>query len=193
MAGKSKTSGLTHNQQIFVDQYVIDRNATRAYFKAYPNVKKTRTAEQAGSRLMRNVKVDAAIKEALAEQQERTKITADKVLKEMGRLAFSDVRKLFDEDGNFKSLQDLDDDTAKAVSSVEVATVGSGDSVEYVKKVRFWDKNKPLENLGKHFQLFVDRMKHGFDEKSLETILSALPDEYAEAVRRSLAEKTKGQ
>lgn len=48
---------MTEKQKIFADEYLIDLNATRAYRVAYPSVKKDETAAQAGSRMLRNVKV----------------------------------------------------------------------------------------------------------------------------------------
>ena len=48
---------MTKKQKIFADEYLIDLNATRAYKVAYPSVKKDETAAQAGSRMLRNVKV----------------------------------------------------------------------------------------------------------------------------------------
>ena len=52
---------MTEKQKIFADEYLIDLNATRAYKVAYPRVKKDETAAQAGSRMLRNVKVAAYI------------------------------------------------------------------------------------------------------------------------------------
>ena len=48
---------MTEKQKIFADEYLIDLNATRAYKVAYPSAKKDKTAAQAGSRMLRNVKV----------------------------------------------------------------------------------------------------------------------------------------
>ena len=48
---------MTKKQKIFADEYLIDLNATRAYKVAYPAVKRDETAAQAGSRMLRNVKV----------------------------------------------------------------------------------------------------------------------------------------
>lgn len=58
---------MTDRQKRFADEYLIDCNATRAYKAAYPAVKKDSTAAQAGSRLLRNVKVAGYIDERLAE------------------------------------------------------------------------------------------------------------------------------
>ena len=78
---------MTEKQKIFADEYLIDLNATRAYRKAYPSVKKDETAAQAGSRMLRNVKVAEYIAERMQARQERTEITQDKVLEELNRQA----------------------------------------------------------------------------------------------------------
>lgn len=146
---------LNPKQQRFCDEYLIDRNATRAYRVAY-NAKDT-VAGANGARLLNNAKIRAVLDAAIQAQQERTEITADKTLRETAALAFSDIRKLFEEDGKFKDLQDLDDDTAAALASVDVVTMRDGPEVMYVKKIKFWDKNAALEKLGKHLKLFVER------------------------------------
>ena len=55
---------MTEKQKIFADEYLIDLNATRAYRKAYPSVKKDETAAAAAARMLRNVKLWKEIFEA---------------------------------------------------------------------------------------------------------------------------------
>lgn len=66
---------MTEKQKIFADEYLIDLNATRAYKIAYPSTKKDSVAAQAGSRMLRNVKVKKYIDEKL--QEIHDKKTAD--------------------------------------------------------------------------------------------------------------------
>lgn len=69
---------LTVKQQAFADYYIELGNATEAYLKAYPNVKKEATARAAGSRMLTNVSVKFYIdnrmeelkSERVADQQE---------------------------------------------------------------------------------------------------------------------------
>lgn len=82
---------VTEKQKVFADEYLIDLNATRAYKVAYPTVKNDDTAAQAGSRLLRNVKVAEYIQERMQERQKRTEITQDRVLNELAAMAFADV------------------------------------------------------------------------------------------------------
>jgi len=158
------TKKLTPNQRLFIAEYLKDRNATRSYLAAYPSVKSENAARVNASKLLTKANIQAAIFEAIKAQEERTQITADKTLREIARVGFSDVRKLFDANGNLKTIADLDDDTAAAIAGVDVVTVGSGDEVAYIKKIKLWDKNSALEKLGKHFRMFVDKVEHSADD-----------------------------
>ncbi|MCK5679577.1 terminase small subunit [bacterium] len=71
---------LTHMQQRFVEEYMVDNNASAAARRAGYCEK---TAESQGSRLLRNVKVATALTDAREQQQERTQITADSVLHDL--------------------------------------------------------------------------------------------------------------
>lgn len=71
---------MTDKQKRFADEYIIDCNATRAYKAAYPSVKKEQTAAQAGSRMLRNVKVKKYIDEQLQRLSKEKIATADEVM-----------------------------------------------------------------------------------------------------------------
>ena len=60
---------MTEKQKIFADEYIICLNATRAYKKAYPNVKKDEVARANGSRLLTKANVKAYIDEQLEKLQ----------------------------------------------------------------------------------------------------------------------------
>lgn len=64
---------MTKNQKIFVDEYLIDLNATRAYKKAYPNIKSDETAAVNGSKLLRNTKVAAEIEKRMKDREKEQK------------------------------------------------------------------------------------------------------------------------
>lgn len=151
---------LSPKQQRFVEEYLIDLNGAQAAIRAGYSPK---TAQEQSSRLLSNVKVAEAVAAAKQERAERTGITADRVLLELARLGLSDVRKLFTDDGELRRVTDLDDDTAAAVASVEVVTKpGEIDedgnrTVEYVHKVKLWDKNSALDKIAKHLGMLSDR------------------------------------
>lgn len=80
---------LNPRQARFVDEYLVDLNATQAAIRAGYSAK---TAEQTASRLLRNVKVAAAVDAAKEARKERTQTLADRTVAEIARIAFSRMR-----------------------------------------------------------------------------------------------------
>lgn len=149
-----KTSGLNLKQQRFVEEYLFDLNATQAAVRAGYSPK---TAYRIGANLVQKSSVQEAIRAAQVERSKRTQITADEVLKELARIAFSDIRKAatFGPAGvQIRSSAELDDATAAAISEVSETTTQFGGS----RKVKLHDKVKALELAGRHLGLF-DRDK----------------------------------
>lgn len=148
---------LTPMQAAFVREYLVDLNATQASIRAGYSPK---TAEQQGPRLLGNVGIAAAIQAGMNRRAARTEITADRVLREIEKLAFFDPRKLFDDDGAPIHISKLDDDTAAAVAGLDVVMQGNQDvGFAQVLKVKLTDKSRNLELLGKHLRLFTDKVE----------------------------------
>lgn len=154
---------LTAKQQTFVDEYLVDLNATQAAIRAGYSEK---TAAEIGAENLTKPNIAAAIQSAMDARSTRTEITADRVLTEIGKVAFSDIRKLFNDDGRLKHITMLDDDTAAFVSSVEIDTkrIRSGENTEFeaesTLKIKMWDKLAALDKLGRHLKLFTDKIEH---------------------------------
>ena len=161
------------SQQRFVDEYLVDLNATQAAIRAGYSAK---TAEQQGPRLLGNAGVAAGIAAAIKARSERTHITQDRVLQELARVALFDIRKLYREDGSLKAPHELDDDSAAALSGIEVVEEfgeGPSDEIEsqphggglkrrrtlvgFTKKVKLWDKPASLTLAMRHLGMLIDR------------------------------------
>ena len=168
-------SKLTNKQKLFVQEYLVDLNATQAAIRAGYSEK---TANRTGAENLSKPVIQQEIQRAVEKQKERTQIRADKVLKELVKLGFSDIRGVFNEDGTLKRPEEWSDAVAAAVSSVEVVTKSLGEGeVEYVHKIKLWDKNKPLEMIGKHLKMFTEKHEHsGEDGQPLQQILVYIPD-----------------
>jgi phage terminase small subunit len=153
---QARPGGLQPKQQRFVDEYLVDLNGTQAAIRAGYS---PRTAQEQASRLLSNVMVAAAITAGRQAQSDRTGITADRVLQEIARLAFSDIRKLFGPDGRLKPMHELDDDTAAALGCVDVFekhVAGEEDGpplLLQIKQPKFWDKTQNLKLLAQHLGL----------------------------------------
>ncbi len=183
---------LTDRQRVFCEEYLVDLNGYAAAVRAGYSQK---TARQMASQNLEHPAVTAYLAQLMKERSERTQITADRVITEVARLGFSDLRKLFGKNGELLPIQQWPDDVAAAVSSVEVDELfeGFGENrvqVGYTKKVKLWDKGKALEMLGRHLKLFVDRMEHtGPNGGPIQTRddgldLSTLTDEELEQLER---------
>lgn len=152
---------LTEKQKRFADEYLIDLNATRAYKVAYPSCKKDEAASVNGSKLLRNTKVEEYVKKRMKEREQRTEITQDRVLKELARLGFFDVRKLYADNGQPVKITELDDDTAACITSVKVKELydPEGEFVGYEKEYKLADKKGALELIGRHLGMFRDKVE----------------------------------
>jgi phage terminase small subunit len=150
---------LTLKQQRFVAEYLVDLNATQAAIRAGYSAK---GADVQGVRLLGIARVQAAVQANTQRRVDKAGLTADRVLEEYRRLAFSDVRQLFTRNGDLIPLHDLSDAAATAIAAYEVvlknAEAGDG-KIDRVLKVRLWDKTKALNDLARHFALLVDRVE----------------------------------
>ena len=158
---------LNAKQHRFVSEYLVDLNATQAAIRAGYSKK---TAYAQGQRLLKHAEISRALASAQSERGERTEITADRVLEELGKIGFSDLRSAFDESGNLLRPERWPSSLAASVSSVEVVVRPSGEvdedgarEVEHVHKLRLWDKNSALEKIAKHLGMFIERHHHTGD------------------------------
>ncbi len=160
---------MTEAQKRFCDEYILDFNGTRAYKAAYPNCKKDETAKAAASRLLTNVNVITYIQEQKENLKERVNVTQEQVINQLARIAFGDIRKLYNESGGLKNIQDLDDDAAAIVAGIETTEEFDGygqdrEQIGYTKKVKIANKDRALEMLGKYFGIFTEKIEVNQDK-----------------------------
>jgi phage terminase small subunit len=159
---KEKPEGgpLSVQQKLFADEYLKDRNGTRAAIAAGYS---ENGATQIGSRLLTYVNIQEYLNKKVATIAERANVQAVDVLKEIKKLATSDIRKIFDEDGNLLPVHLLPDDVAASIASIEVVTSRIPGTepveVEHTHKIKFWDKRGSLELLGKHLKMFTEKVE----------------------------------
>lgn len=148
---------LTGKAALFVAEYQKDHNGTQAAIRAgyAPN-----SAGVTASRLLAKANVKAAIanqtEQRIAQVAHETGITLERTIRELGRIAYFDPRRLFDKDGRPLAITELDDDTAAVVAGLDVLEEfeGSGADRVFVGQVKKWklaDKKGALDMLMKHF------------------------------------------
>ena len=142
-----RSAGLRGKQPRFVEEYLVDLNATQAAIRAGYS---PRRASEIGYELLQKTTVQAAISAKQRERSARTGVTADRVMKEIARIAFADPRAVMSwgPDGvALRNSSDLSDDEAAAVA--EVSDSGGGS-----RKVKMHDKVAALEKLARHIGLY---------------------------------------
>lgn len=140
--------------ELLVQEYLIDLNQTQAGIRAgYSPV----SAAQQVSEIMKIPKVRARVDELLAERSKRTGVNADRVIQELARIAFVNPTEVV----NVRDalvLDDASDDDTAAIASIKVKVV-DGDFSSVEREIKFADKLKALELLGKHLGMFTDKLQ----------------------------------
>jgi phage terminase small subunit len=144
---------LNEKQQRFVDEYLIDLNATQAAIRTGYSAK---TADVQGSRLLANVKVQQAISVAMAERSKRTGVNQDRVVLELAKVAFVKMTDIVDEYGRIRSDASSDDLSCIESMKYKSSDTDTGSSVE--REVKLSSKLKALELLGKHLGMWNDKL-----------------------------------
>ena len=176
----TRVAKLTPKQQRFVEEYLIDLNATQAAIRAGYSAK---TAEVIGHENLRKPNIQSEIDKVMGERSARTEITADRVLREYARLGFFDPRKLFNDDGSPKGIHELDDDTAAVLAGLEVMEIWEGrgedrEFVGYLKKYKLANKIGALDSMARHLGMFID--KHELSGRDGGPIVIKLPEELSD-------------
>ncbi len=143
---------LTKKQRLFVDEYLIDLNATQAAIRAGYS---TRRATEIGYQLLQRPEVAQAIQAAMAERSKRTEVEADYVIRRLREIDEMDVLDILEDDGSFRSIRDCPRAWRQFLSGIEIAELfeGRGDDrriAGVLRKVKWPDKLRNLELLSRH-------------------------------------------
>ncbi|SDX73621.1 terminase small subunit [Roseicitreum antarcticum] len=175
-------AGLSDKQTKFVDEYLIDLNATQAAIRAGYSPK---TAYSQGQRLLKKDEVQARIQERRKDAQKRAEVTLDDVLLEYKRIAFTGMSKFLRISPDGDPIIDLSACTPEdldllAESSIEDFTEGRGEDARDIRRVKIktMDRLKALETLGKHL---------GMGDKAANAAVDRLAEAVKEISRRGSA------
>ena len=145
---------LNKKQQQFVDEYLIDLNATQAAIRAGYSVN---SARDIGCENLTKPNIQEAIAKAMAERSKRTGISQDRIVLELAKLAFVNANDLIDpEDASIRAGASEDD--LACIQSVKVKTMDGDKGTSTEREIRLNDKMKALELLGKHLGMWNDKI-----------------------------------
>jgi len=155
---------LTVKQKRFVDEYLVDFNATQAALRAGYSKK---TANTIAAQNLAKLSIQTEISRRQKDLQRRTEVSQDRVVKELARVAFSNAtnavqvqpRTIVGADGKEIVIQtvvltataELTDDQRAAISQIKQGANGI--------EIKMYDKLKALELLGRHIGMFNDKLE----------------------------------
>lgn len=162
---------ISEKQRMFVDTYLADKdlNAGRAYLSVYTSVKKQSTANVNASRLLTKPHVQEYLRKRMKDREKRTEITQDRVINEIAKAAFADIKKYLSyrtaltkvgltDDGepilDYQPIIDLKD--SDEVDGSVIQQVSLSDKGSFTFKLQ--DKLKALELLGRHLGIWNDKL-----------------------------------
>lgn len=188
---------MTPKRQRFVEEYLVDLNATQAAIRAgYSG----RTANEIGHQLLHVPEIEAAIAAAQKERASRTAVTADAVIAELAKIGFANMMDYMRVGADGDPVLDwsrLTPEQAAALIEVTVDdyTDGRSDDARDVRRVRFKlaDKRAALVDLGRHLGLFKDRIEVTTPEQEAEAATAAREKLMAGLDRLAAASAKKGQ
>lgn len=143
---------MTKKQKRFIEEYLIDLNATQAAIRAGYS---SDTAYSIGNENLKKPEIKTRIDKAMAERSKRTGVNADRVVMELAKIAFVNANDVIDPKTATIKEDALPEDTA-AIQSVKVKTFGE-DGLE--REIKMADKLRALELLGRHLGMFKDKVE----------------------------------
>lgn len=152
-----KDRELSAKQAAFVTEYIKDWNGCQAAIRAGYSPK---AAKEQAARLLTKANIQKAIKEYQDKASAEAEVNLAWWLKRMKQLADYDPRGFFDEHGNMKPVNKLDDACAAALAGLDVQEVpaGEGEIPAIIKRIKFTDRRAALDLIGKHLGAYVNEL-----------------------------------
>lgn len=148
---------LTDKQERFCQEYLIDLNATQAAIRSGYS---KHTAQEIGTQNLSKLLIQQRLIELNKSRLEATGISQKRVLEEYAKIAFFDIREIFDVDGGLVNVKQIDNNSAGAIASIKSSEEWGEDEdgnkviTGTIKEVKVFDKIRALQDLGKHLGLF---------------------------------------
>jgi len=139
---------MTAKEIRFCQEYLIDMNATQAAIRAGYS---KRSAKEIASENLTKPNIKAWIESQRKAIEKRTELTQDRILAEYAKIAFFDIRKIYNDDNTLIDVKDMDADSAAAISAIETFEELDTErvAIALTKKIKLCDKIKALDSISK--------------------------------------------
>lgn len=154
---------LTAKQNLFVKEYLIDKNATQAAIRAGYSEK---TAKDIGCENLTKPNIQEAIQKVLNKTHEKLDVTVERIEAEFEKVGFSNMTDFVDWEKSeeaseliltFKEFKELTPAQKACIAEVSVTKTLTG---QKTFKIKLYDKLKALEALGRHKAMFTDKTEN---------------------------------
>lgn len=153
MAEQVKENELNDKRKKFCHEYILDFNGTQAAIRAGYSAK---TAKEQSSQLLTKLNIQNYLAELKQNVAEESGITKKQLIDELAKIAFFDIRKIYDEENSLLNIHDFDDDSAASIAGIEVdeilefnSTKGQKELTGYTRKVKLHNKIAAIERVSK--------------------------------------------
>ena len=153
-------------REMFCREYIKDLNGTQAASRAGYSEK---TANRIASQLLSKLDIQSRIAEMQSVRVEEVRIDANYVLKRLIEIDEMDVADILDDGGDFLPIRKWPKTWRTTLSGLDIAIINSGDTETILKKIKWPDKVKNLELLGKHIGVgaFTEKVDHTSSDGSM--------------------------
>ncbi|HTS16281.1 MAG TPA: terminase small subunit [Verrucomicrobiae bacterium] len=156
--------------QLFVSEYLKDLNGAQAAIRAGYS---PATAMVTASKLLANVSISTAVREAQDQIIKENHVTVSRIVRELALIAFFDPACLYDDSGRLLAVSEMPLEVRHALSAVEIVESANG-----ARRLRFAGKLAALIALARHMSMFTDRIGDDpTDLPSFEEFLKTYKDE----------------
>lgn len=142
---------LTDKNFRFCQEYIIDLNATQSAIRSGYSED---TAGSIGHELLKKPEIQAEIGRLQEERAKRTQITADRVIVELGKVAFANIQDYLEEGNKFLDAKSMEADKSAAIESIHITETEWEGGTKTGVKFKLHDKISALEKIGRHLGIF---------------------------------------
>lgn len=165
---------LTDKQECFCLEYIKDLNATQAAIRAGYSEESARSI---GYENLTKPDIQNRLTELIDARNKRLEVDADYVLDRLVEIDQMDIADILNDDGTIKSIKSWPQSWRRTLSGIDITELTSeGDQQAILKKIKWPDKIRNLELIGKHVDVsaFIERQELSMIVNPLDSILDEI-------------------